>query len=167
MNFEPLPESTTREYKAAFCWNRRSQQADGNLRKGTLKSVAAFLNTEGGELWIGVADDLSTIGLADELEALTQGQDLDQFQNLIEETLYRNLFPLPLRHVEVGFVPHEGHLLCRILVRPMPGVTYVKEDGTHAVYVRTGNRTLTLHDLARDEFIASRMGGRWTLGSGG
>ncbi len=51
-------ESLTLEFKATLRWNlKEDRQDDRVVTHAVLKTIAAFLNTQGGDLLIGVADD--------------------------------------------------------------------------------------------------------------
>src|SRR6185295_2745086 len=53
-------ESATLEFKSTLRWNLRENRKDPQIvTTAVLKTIAAFLNTEGGDLLIGVADDRS------------------------------------------------------------------------------------------------------------
>ena len=64
-------ESKTLEFKSTLRWNLEEDRKDDKLvTHSTLKTIAAFLNTEGGDLLIGVADDGSIVGIErDRLES--------------------------------------------------------------------------------------------------
>ena len=52
--------SRTLEFKSTLRWNLKEDRQDGKVvTHAVLKTIAAFLNTEGGDLLIGVADDVS------------------------------------------------------------------------------------------------------------
>ena len=63
-------ESKTLEFKSTLRWNlKEDRQDDKGVTHAVLKTIAAFLNTEGGDLLIGVADDGSIVGIErDQLE---------------------------------------------------------------------------------------------------
>jgi hypothetical protein len=62
-------ESKTLEFKATLRWNLKEGRKDPAVTHAVLKTIAAFLNTEGGDLLIGVADDRSLVGIeADDFE---------------------------------------------------------------------------------------------------
>jgi predicted HTH transcriptional regulator len=63
-------ESKTLELKSTLRWSlNEDRQDDKAVTHAVLKTVAAFLNTEGGDLLIGVADDGSIVGIErDQLE---------------------------------------------------------------------------------------------------
>ena len=54
-------ESKTLEFKSTLRWNLREDRKDNRVTHAVLKTIAAFLNTEGGDLLIGVADDGSVV----------------------------------------------------------------------------------------------------------
>ena len=56
------------EFKETFKLNVYSQQADPRLEDSALKTIVAFLNTEGGELLIGIDDSGQIKGVDSEIE---------------------------------------------------------------------------------------------------
>ena len=162
------PEGQTLENKAAYIWNSRTGSRDPKLRLGVLKTIAAFLNTEGGELRIGVDNSGQPSGIDAELHELFDRDHLDQFELLLQEAIVKCLFPLPVGKVTMQFVNPSGGWVCRIFVKPAAGVTYLREksqsgEQTHTIYVRTGNRTTALSDSQRDRFVVERLSGKWPL----
>lgn len=70
---QKLVESSTVEFKPAFQWDSRVNQQNDALRlEFFLKPVAAFLNADGGTLFIGVNDDGRICGIDRDL-ALFKG----------------------------------------------------------------------------------------------
>lgn len=63
-------EGKGREFKSTLRWNIRAERNDEVITHSCLKTIAAFLNTDGGVLFIGIDDDGNPLGL-----------DLDNFQN--------------------------------------------------------------------------------------
>ena len=57
-------ESKTLEFKSTLRWNLKEDRRDGRrITHAALKTIAAFLNTEGGDLLLGVADDGTVVGI--------------------------------------------------------------------------------------------------------
>ena len=56
-------ETTKIEFKSSLRWNLKADRDDKRMEFAVLKTIAAFCNTRGGELLIGVADDQSIIGI--------------------------------------------------------------------------------------------------------
>ena len=57
-------ESKTLEFKSTLRWNlKEDRKDDKQITHASLKTIAAFLNTEGGDLLLGVADDGAVVGI--------------------------------------------------------------------------------------------------------
>ncbi|MGD9045550.1 MAG: response regulator, partial [Desulfobacterales bacterium] len=77
-------ESERLEFKSTLRWNLKTGRADKGIEKAWLKSVVAFLNTDGGILLIGVADDGEILGTdADQFES--DDRYLLHLNNLIQQ----------------------------------------------------------------------------------
>ncbi len=161
-------ESQGLEHKSAFLWNGRLGRKDGDMRTGVLKTIAAFANSEGGDLVIGIGDDGSVHGIDDEVAHLFDDRHLDRYEALLHEHAKNSLYPYPHAGYVVSMEMRGRLTVCVVKVSAVPGVTYVvgkSESGKrlHDVYVRTGNRTVRLSDTDRDRFVVSRFGGMWPL----
>lgn len=62
-----MPESKTLEFKSSFNYDIRENCQQKALKKECTKTIAAFLNAEGGILLVGVADDGEILGLKKDL----------------------------------------------------------------------------------------------------
>ncbi|MBS1713656.1 MAG: ATP-binding protein [Armatimonadetes bacterium] len=159
-----LVEGARVEFKAAFDWNPAKGQRSGDLQAGVLRTIAAFLNTEGGSLYIGVSDDGTVTGIEEELATLSDADPRDVFEGRIREALKNHVEPLPLHLVELRFIKEQSKEVIRIDVLPSPGITYFVRKGPDGrlqedVCVRDGNRTLSLSGRARDQFVVRKSGG--------
>lgn len=87
-------ESDTREFKSSARWNMRTQQRDDAMETVIAKTVAAFMNSGGGTLLIGVDDDGKLIGLGPDYATL-KSPDADRFELWIRD-LWGNASELTL-----------------------------------------------------------------------
>jgi len=89
-------ESSTLEFKQTLSWNVRANKKDIAMQIASLKQIVAFLNSSGGTLLIGVADDGSIPGVDLELEKLHKNS-LDHFQtgfkNLLKDRIGEQFYP--------------------------------------------------------------------------
>ncbi|MEX2243521.1 MAG: ATP-binding protein [Fimbriimonadaceae bacterium] len=142
------------EYKASFEWDPRRGAASPEMRHGTLRTIAAFLNSDGGDLYIGVDDKGVPVGM-------DPGQSEDEFESRLREFMKNALDPLPLGGVALRFEEMQGQVVCVVAVSPQPGVTYLvwkdrHGQGQESVFVRDGNRTIELRGRERDAFVVAR-----------
>ena len=166
-------ESPTLEYKASM-WARyktinkiATNELVNNPKKGpnfkdpvledeVLHTVAAFLNTFGGTLLIGVKDKPTSwgdkpaevFGLENDYKIMGKGQDADTYVRNVYEILNRGFgdTSTAASFVDVEIEQYEGKDICRIDVQPLPkirdGELYIKErsddKSEERFYVRTG-----------------------------
>lgn len=114
------------------------------INEGVVKTVAAFLNSEGGVLGIGISDDGDIVGLGPDLEF--KRQDLDSYQNWLT-TLLMNQIGAAAIAAHVGFrIESVGaELVCLVDVEPSDVPIYAKTTkGNSCFYVRINNTTRML-----------------------
>lgn len=161
-------EDEHNEFKTAFSWNTRTQERDGRMKMGVVRTVAAFLNTSGGVLWLGVDDNGRPVGLEDELAMIEDGTPEDIFRGQVHEALKNHIEPLPFHHLVWEWRKVMGKRVAKVSVSSGTGISYVieKTDGgrlSETIYVRDGNRTIALAGRHRDQFVISRSGGSANL----
>jgi hypothetical protein len=158
---KPRVEDAENEFKAAFEWNPRTRARDPKLREAAVRAVAAFLNTRGGTLWLGVSDSGAATGLEEELAQIPDSRPRDVFELKFHEALKQALEPIPVGRVRWEWLDEGGATLAQVHVEPAPGVTYVvgrdpSGRPTETVYARDGARTIALTGRHRDMFVVAR-----------
>jgi serine/threonine protein kinase len=73
-------ESVSLEFKQTMRWDTQKQKRSAEVLRANMKTVCAFLNSEGGTLLIGVADTGEPKGLADDLNDMYDKQNVDGFE---------------------------------------------------------------------------------------
>jgi len=132
-------ESERVEFKSTLRWNLHTNKPDKRIENACLKTVAAYLNSNGGFLLIGVDDEGSVLGLA-----------LDQFPNEDKLLLHWNGLLKSCLGVQVS--PH-----IRSTIRPLGGKrvmvvqclvstspVFLRRDNDETFFIRTGNATQPL-----------------------
>ena len=92
---------------------------------GIVKTVAAFLNTSGGELVIGMADDGSITGIEQDMAFLDV--DRDGYQRKLVELLFNNIDKTVTAHLRLEFREADDATTCHILVRPSPSPRFAND----------------------------------------
>ena len=65
-------ESDELEFKSSFRYDYRQQKVNKALESVIIKTLAGFMNTQGGSILIGVADDGSIVGLEADYATLSR-----------------------------------------------------------------------------------------------
>ena len=152
-------ESKTLEFKSTLRWNLREEKKEpAVVTHAILKTIAAFLNTDGGDLLIGVADDKSIVGI-----------EADQFEN-------EDKFLLHLSHVigaalgdragtcvDAKMETVQGTTVCLVSCRRSPEPVRLKwreieEHEAGDFYIRSGPQTVKLDPDSAAEYIRTRYG---------
>lgn len=148
-------ESKTVEFKETFSLNVRNDtgQKDGKMEDMCLKTIVAFLNSEGGHLLVGVADDGSIAGLAAEIGKFHRDSTdkfLLHFKNAIEKRIGPEFYPfINYRLVEV-----DGKNPMIVQCKPSQKPCFL--DGAD-FYVRTNPATDRLVGPKQLEYIRHRF----------
>lgn len=139
-------ENHTVEFKQAARWNVHTAARDPRVELVIAKTIAGFLNADGGTLLIGVADDGTTVGLDEDL-GLMKEPDLDRYELWLSDHLERCLGKTAVTQVRVSFELVANNQVCRIDAEPSPDPVFLDEPGGNRevdMYVRMGNSTRKL-----------------------
>ena len=145
-------ESASLEYKMSMRWDYRQEQVNKQLEKVIAKSVAGFLNNEGGILLIGVTDDGSVCGLEKDCQTLGR-KDRDGYEQKLVELIVNMLGPEFMQYIHVAFEQLDSKDVCRIRVESSPKPVYLSHDGLKEFHVRVGNTTRALDVEATQDYI--------------
>ncbi len=144
------PESETLEFKSTARWNLHTKARDERLEKKIAVTVAAFMNTSGGSLLIGVADNGQALGLDNDLLLMAR-PDHDRYQTWLYDLFENYLGKAVCANIRVSFEAVEGKEVCRIDAQPTSEPVYLKfpKSSPSEFYARLGNSS---RQLAMDEF---------------
>ncbi len=145
------------EFKSTFRWDVRNHNVNKMLEKAVMKTVAAFLNSQGGSLMIGVDDQHRVTGLAQDFATLGR-RDADGFENHFTNIFHTMIGRAFRQHVKLSFPTVDGAVCCHVQVSPSPRPVYLKnDDRVEEFYVRTGNTTASLTFSEAGAYIATRF----------
>lgn len=145
-------ESDVVEFKSTLRRNLHTNKPDKKMEHAVLKTLAGFLNTNGGTLVIGVADDGKPVGI-----------EADDFPNSDRMSLHltsivnAQLGPSAMTLIHASYDDFED---CRVLVincERSPTEVYVKDGKGQQFYVRTGPATTVLTGPDMVEYINQRF----------
>jgi len=145
-------ENTTLEYKSSLRWDVRTNQVDTTLQKVIAKTIAGFLNTEGGVLLIGVSDDCSIYGIENDLKTLKR-KDNDGFEQALIQVMEKYLGAEFCKYVHIKFERKEGKTICLIQIEASSRPVFLQDKTGKEFYIRAGNTTRPLDVEAAHEYI--------------
>jgi hypothetical protein len=144
-----LGESATLEFKSTFQWDVVQGTQNTHLKTEVLKTIAAFLNSLGGTLVIGVEDDGNVLGIQRDIKLAQNSHD--GFQKLlassIKETLGAQFSPyLTIRFEKID----EKREICVIDVDSASEPAYMRTAKGTEFYIRLAS---TSHSLNPEETV--------------
>jgi type I restriction enzyme R subunit len=153
-----LDESKTLEFKSSLRWNlKEDRKDDKQVTHAVLKTVAAFLNTEGGDLLIGVADDRSVLGIAhDRLESD------DKFMRHLAQAVRNGLGDRAGTCIDPNTQIVEGKTVCLVSCQRSPEPVFLRWKSLEKsergdLYVRSGPGTVRLGETDVEEYVRTRF----------
>ena len=145
-------ESDRVEFKSTLRWNLRTQKKDKAMTHAILKTIAAFLNTEGGILFVGVADDGTILGLKND-----NFENEDKLLLFLTNTLKSQLGALQLSNIHFHTEKINNQDMLRIDVHPSEQPCYLSYENEERFYIRTGPSTNALELSKVYNYIKKRF----------
>lgn len=137
-----LGESNTLEFKSTLQWDMIQNRKNKSLRKSVLKTIAAFLNSEGGTLLIGVEDSLRVCGLSNDLN-LTENST-DKFMNLLSTLVSDTIGVEYADLIKIYIEPVNEVQVCRVDVDSSLIPAYLTFESLKEFYIRMSNTSRSL-----------------------
>ena len=136
---------------------KEDKQDDKFVTHAALKTVASFLNTEGGDLLIGVADDGSIVGIEkDQLE------NDDKFMRHLAQVVRNGLGDRAATCIDPKTQIIDGRTVCVVSCQRSPEPVFLRWKGMEAVpdgefFVRSGPGTVKLSPESAGAYIRTRF----------
>ncbi len=144
------------EFKSTFLWDNKKKESNKKIQHSVMKTLAGFMNTQGGSLIIGVNDQKEVVGLDEDIKNLKK-KDLDGFENFFN-LVFTNMIGLEFRnYIEINFDKIKNKDVCIINVKPSKKPVYVKNKKDEEFYIRAGNATHPLRISEATRYIEERF----------
>ena len=150
-------ENEAVEFKSSLRWDLREAKVNKALEKVIVKTLAGFLNGQGGALLIGVEDAGIVVGLGADYDTLRK-KDRDGFELHLRELVVRDLGEAASVFLTVTFHEIDGEDICQVTIEPSDHEIYVDDRNSAMFYVRSGNSTRALPVDEAVKYIPHRWG---------
>jgi hypothetical protein len=157
-------ESRTLEFKSSLRWDYRQEKVNPELEKVIFKTIAAFGNTDGGILLIGIDDDKNILGLDSDFKTLKK-PNTDFFEIHLRNLLHTQMgIKYVSKNIRMQFEEVEPNkFVCKIMVLAADKALFLKmkdKNGhmTEKFYVRSGNSSQEIKSIADiNEYLNDRF----------
>ncbi|HNC06568.1 MAG TPA: DUF3387 domain-containing protein, partial [Solirubrobacterales bacterium] len=149
-------ETFEAEFKSTARWNLRDGCKDKRMEDAVVKSIAGFLNADGGTLLIGVADDGTIIGLNHDVP-LVKPPNADGFVNWLTTHLINALSHSVAMRTKMRIDQFDEEQVCRVDVAASSVPVRARmSDGEEVFWVRMNNSTRAFPESEADAYIRDR-----------
>lgn len=148
-------ESPLREFKSTLRIDLKTNKPEKFIEHSVIKTLAAFLNSAGGALIIGVEDNKNILGLDIDFNSFSKHDKLDEFQkhfdNLISKTLGNRFH----HYLKIEFPEIEDKTVCVITIsqKSEEPVYVVNDAGQETFYIRRTASTIDLKPSEQMKYI--------------
>lgn len=130
-------ESDRVEFKSTLRYDLRSKEVNKKLEYVIAKTIAAFMNSVGGNLFIGVDDNQNILGLEDDISTLSK-PSIDGFELHLIEIVKKFIGAGLISHVKISFPVVEDVQICQIKVSRSSKSVFTRYEGRDDFFVRSG-----------------------------
>lgn len=140
------------EFKSTLRYNLKSGQKDKAMELSVLKTLAAFMNSRGGTLFVGVEDDGNPLGI-----------EIDKFPNEDKYMLHlTNLIKTRMGTEHSDFINYDvirykGFNILRVDCEPSTQPVYIKDGDKDYFFVRIGPSTINMRLSKIHDYIMQRF----------
>jgi predicted HTH transcriptional regulator len=145
-------EGKTIEFKGALRTSLHTMQKDPRIEFTAIRTIAGFLNGDGGTLILGVLDNGDPVGYeADRFE--NKDKMLLHLDNLVKDRLK----PQFVMYIHPRFEQYRGYEVLAVECLPAKSPVFMKDGKTERFFIRAGASTAELNMSEAQEYIKQRF----------
>lgn len=147
-------ESNSVEFKSSLRWDYKQNCINKQLLEMVIaKTMAAFMNSSGGMLLIGVDDEGEILGLEKDYETV-KNKNSDGFKLLLDSIINNYLGSELHQYINVSILDVDGKHICVVNISSSGAPVYVKDSDNKEIFViRAQASTLPLDAHETHEYI--------------
>lgn len=150
-------ETETAEFKSTLRFDLNKGEVNKKLEYVIVKTIAAFMNTEGGTLFIGVDDNQSILGLDADIQTLPK-KNQDGFELHLIELIKKFIGGELSQYVKITFPEIEGTAICMVKISKSSKPVFTVHEGREDFFKRVGCSSQPLSRLEQSEYEKLRWG---------
>ena len=145
-------ENSKVEFKSSLRTNLYTKEIDKKIEHSVLKTVAAYLNSDGGTLLIGIGDKGEILGL--DSDAFQSADKLNLHLNNLIKTHIGNEF---LPFIKYDLISVDGKSIMKVECKESDKHVFLKRDGAEEFYVRNGPSSSRLDGSALIDYVRNNF----------
>ena len=123
------------EFKSSLRWDYKQDQMNKSLENVILKTISAFLNSNGGTLIIGVDDSGSVLGLEKDYETVSK-KSSDGFILTLTNLINQHVGKRVHKFINMEIINQEGKDICAVSVSKCDGPVFLGKNDNETFFIR-------------------------------
>lgn len=140
-------ESETVEFKSTLRYDIRQKVVNKKLEYVIAKTITAFLNSNGGNLLIGIDNNMNALGLDNDISTLKK-LNLDGFELQLLEVIKKYIGNEYITHIKISFPEYDNQQVCHLKIAKSSKPIFTSFEGREDFFVRSG---CSSQPLSREE----------------
>jgi ATP-dependent Lon protease len=154
MDIIRMGESQFVEFKASLRWNIHTNAPDNRIEHSVLKSLVAFMNTDGGTLYVGVSDDGEIAGIEED-RFPNDDKFLLHFGNLFNDKIGRQF----TKYIDYEMIKIDDKSVMKVSCHRSAQPVFLKSNQRQdEFYVRHGPSSVELSMSEFNAYAKDRFG---------
>jgi hypothetical protein len=146
-------EGESVEFKGSLRWDFKQEAVNKALEKVVARTIAAFMNSKGGTLILGVSDEGKALGLEADFKTFQHRPDADgweqHFRNVLNNYLSKEIAAL----VGLSFTQFQGKPVAVVRAERSLKPIFLTDGPASEFHIRSGNTTQMLDVKGAAEYI--------------
>lgn len=143
-------ESISHELKSSLRYCLKTKKSEKYITHTCLKTVSAFLNSEGGTLLIGVRDNKTVCGIDHD-----EFKNIDEFERFLQDKIKENIGIQYLTFITVTFFTIDDRTVCKVECEKLPENDRCSLNDE--IYIRIGPSSRKLNSKETADWIEGRL----------
>ena len=140
------------EFKSSICWDFKENAINKSLQETIAVAITGMLNSKGGILLIGIADDGTVLGIEKDLQTLCK-PNTDGFQLALTGIAKTYVGLEYMAYIRTRFELIDSKHVCVVSIEKSPTPVFLTTGDVHKFWVRMGNSTRSLDAKAAMSYI--------------
>lgn len=145
------------EFKSTLRYDVKRHEVNKKLEYVIVKTVAAFMNSDGGNLFIGVDDGRNSLGLQSDFDTLKK-PNLDGFELHLIAVLKQYIGEGYFKLWKLSYPTYDGQTICRVNVTASNEPIITKFEGSEDFYVRKEGSSQPLNRADQNKYVKDHWG---------
>lgn len=144
-------ESENLEFKSSLRWDMVNNKRNDNLKFSVLKTIVAFMNTNGGTLLVGVEDNGNIIGIGHD-----NFPNEDKYMLYVNNSIKNHIGTTSSKYLKIKIINENSKNVLFVECRKSNNPVFLKHNNEEDFYIRLGNSSRKLSMSEMLDYVKDR-----------